>query len=458
MYGKKGVAVEEIKRPPMKGIKPIAIVVMLVFTMYVLYLPLTLNESSDTSMNQSQSSEAILFTVASNTPNYQVTKSDRTATLDPPYLVMEKNSDDMLWESLVYGTEYVTGVDFDESGKYSIVYGRSTTSGLLHLYDQQTGNLTYTHIEERGVITSASISDDGNYIIYGTDSYFEPDENCVVVLFSTETMDDYFTFETRGSTVSVDGEGGFRTTDISADGNFGFAGYWDYEGDDAGNVILFDMWDGKFLWENFGLGQVSSVTVSDDSMHLAAGTTDGHIHYWDLAPYAKLPKWSKYWSSNSTILHTAISDNGVGIAAGGGYANSSLPGIMAYYNVETNLGWQINTSAATPIQYVWTNDLGHVFGQNTDMHSFGYVTEDNGEPRKFYDNEWDWVSRIEYMDWKETNDNEAQANTKVNLEAPEITIMEELDQYTPLAVTVGVIGTGLLTGILIRRRRNRANA
>ena len=108
MYGKKGVAVEEIKRPPMKGIKPIAIVVVLVFAMYVLYLPLTLNESSGTSMNQSQSSEAILFTVASNTPNYQVTKSDRTATLDPPYLVMEKNSDDMLWESLVYGTEYVT--------------------------------------------------------------------------------------------------------------------------------------------------------------------------------------------------------------------------------------------------------------------------------------------------------------------------------------------------------------
>ena len=448
---------EAIKRPPMKGIKPIAVMVMLVFAMYVLYLPFSLNENLDSSTEQSQTAAPVVFTVASNTPNYQVTKSDRTATLDTPFVVMETNSDDKLWESPVYGTEYVTGVDFDESGKYSIVYGRSTTSGLLHIYEQDSGNLTYTHSEERGVITSASISDDGKYIIYGTDSYFEPDENCVIVLFSTETMEDYFTFETRGSTVSVEGEGGFRTTDISADGQFGFAGYWDLEEDEAGNVILFDMWDGKFLWENFGLGQVSSVTVSDDSMHLAAGTTDGHIHYWDLAPYAKLPKWSKHWSSNTTILHIAISDNGVGIAAGGGYANSSLPGIIAYYNVETDTGWQTNTSAATPIQYVWTNDLGHVFGQNTDMHAFGYVTEDNGQPRKFYDNEWDWISRIEYMDWKEANDNEAQANTKENLEAPEVNIIEELDQYTPLVVTGAVIGSGLTIGILIRRRRNRVN-
>jgi hypothetical protein len=338
------------------------------------------------------------------------------------------------------------------------VYGRSDTSGLLHLYDQESGNLTYTHIEERGIITSASISGDGKYIIYGTDSFFEPDENCVVVLFSTEAMDDYFTFETRGSTVSVEGEGGFRSTDISSDGHFGFAGYWDYEEDEDGNVILFDMWEGKFLWENFGLGQVSAVAVSDDSMHLAAGTTDGHIHYWDLAPYAKIPKWSKFWSSNTTILHTAISGNGVGIAAGGGYANSSLPGIIAYYNVETDQGWQTNTSTPTPIQYVWTNDLGHVFGENTERHSFGYVTEENGQPRKFYDNEWDWISRIEHMEWKERNDNEAQANTEASMSAPKFSIIEELNQYTPIVVTVAVIGSGILVGILIRRRRNRVNA
>ena len=236
-----------------------------------------------------------------------------------------------------------TAVDMDDAGSYTAVAGITQEGGRLWLFGSD-GTLMWTFTApNNGNITAARISDDGSRVAYGADS-----RNGTPCIFGAI---DVATGEERWNTIGKvfesstarNGLGAFRSVAISADGRYGAAGYWDFDEDDEGFIVMADFNLRYLMWLNGGVGEVTTVDITPDGAYLAAGTADGRVLFFNDATEVLAPVWINQWNlRNPAVMEVEISDNGQYIIAGGGDIDLiNATGQLSFYS----------TSASTPI---WT--------------------------------------------------------------------------------------------------------
>tara|TARA_Y100000310_G_scaffold171007_1_gene171150 strand:- start:169 stop:1500 length:1332 start_codon:yes stop_codon:yes gene_type:complete len=342
------------------------------------------------------------FTVVTYTSYPQMSKTSDTVFLDSPYLALDINNQIFEWGSRLNYIHVVHGVGMDAEGKYAMAYGGTDTEGVIIVVDQTNGSEVFRYEYPGGMITAATMSDDGSRIFFGADSQFLGG-NTILGAIDSASHEPFFIYETTKQTVASDGLGAFRSVAISADGRYAVAGYWDMEGDEDGEIFQFDLDRPALSWTTYWYDNISAVSVSDDGLTVVAGTPDGKLYFWNFAPFAMMPQWSAEWETNVSVLNIAVSGNGETVVASGGQLGGNFPGYAAVYDTATGeMEWDFTGTEREhdTIMQAAVSDNGQIVyleNMQGDIKAFT-------DGQIYYDNHWEWIKRAEYIHWKQEQD------------------------------------------------------
>ncbi len=262
-----------------------------------------------------------------------------------------------------------TAVDMDDSGDYLAVGGATDEGGRLTVFDQQGEVLLDFRPPMFGNITSARISDEGNRVMYGTDSNQGPCVFGAVNVDGTEQWDSIGkVFE---ATTNHDGLGGFRSVALSADGRYGVGGYWDYDDNGTGFVMMVDLKQKIVLWSNGVLGEITTVDITPNGDYVAAGTYNGQVMFFNDATNVLATAWVHDWGMiGDSVMEVEISDNGEYLVAGGGSIKwINATGVLAFYSTDNpQPNWMRKASGSQGLGLVISvaiSDSGHLASAST---------------------------------------------------------------------------------------------
>ena len=403
--------------------------------------------------------EELDITVATESTSFFSQVGSTVATLDSPYLVIQNTYNDVIWSDKLTGIDYVVGLDYDPTLQYIILYGSyKEEHGVVWVYTNDGVKHAYV-TDTTGVITSAAIHED--LLIYGTDSSFEPNNNSHLVFMNilTETViyDSQDDFDIQ--TTEIDGQGGWSSIDISTNGVYAAAAYWDLEGDHTSQTALYELSTQTpyLCWDPYPLhGSISEIVLSSDGTQMAAGTADGVVMFWDQAPYLITPIWKTQFAEGAYVSDIDISADGTSLLAGA-YNNDT--GYWGYWLT----GGFIETEHNEDDPYyapTWTKsfETGKIlsvdlyaeenvfYTRNADNNLIGYYIPDE---KVFYDDTWRYIRQSEWNEWKETHLEDAETAADNSNEGE--SVWRQPETYYPIILAVAILFTGYLVGQRTRR-------
>tara|TARA_Y100000310_G_C20652694_1_gene800312 strand:- start:41 stop:1363 length:1323 start_codon:yes stop_codon:yes gene_type:complete len=432
--------VSQIKRPKSSWQGKSKTVGLIAITLLAIYTPFVLNQNGSEMI---ESQEIILpIDAAPTITGFPITKGERVAHVTTPGITFRETNEKILWKLIPTGMEYIADIDFDTSGRFFVVGGNDGERGLLYIVRQDSGEVLYAHIDEAGPVVSVAISDDGNRVVYGTDSAYG--ETCQMAAIDTTDMSVFWTYDFARSAIEEEGLGAISDLSLSSDGRYAAAAYNDTDGDEYGEVALVDLDKPGKTWENVMIGDAQHVSLSDDGMVMAAASTN-EVWAWNMTPHAKLPNWDVMMDENITIHDMALSGDGQALVIGAGRDNATAPGFISFYSLVEEEEWQLEMPAGDIIM-VWLSEDGrYLYSENMNGKRFGH---DTVQQTKFYDSEWDWVQRAEFVVWKQEHMDEAVANAAT---APPPDPLIDYEPYIPV-FHFGLLLTGCIAFLYFTRR------
>jgi hypothetical protein len=383
------------------------------------------------------------------------------ATLDSPYLVIQNTYNDVIWSDKLTGIDYVVGLDYDPTLQYIILYGSyKEDHGVVWVYTNDGVKHAYV-TDTTGVITSAAIHED--LLIYGTDSSFEPNNNSHLVFMniSTETViyDSQDDFDIQ--TTEIDGQGGWSSIDISTNGVYAAAAYWDLEGDHKSQTALYELSTQTpyLCWDPYPLhGSISEIVLSSDGMNMAAGTAEGTVMFWHQAPYQISPQWFAQFAEGSEISDIDLSADGSKLVAAGGQSDNESIGYWGYWETEyeeeelfeedpyhpPTWSKRVETGKITSVELY--EDENVFYTRNADNNLLGYYIPDESV---FYDDTWRYIRQSEWNEWKETHLEDAETAADNSNEGE--SVWKQPETYYPIILTAAILFCGYLVGQRTRR-------
>jgi WD40 repeat protein/TolA-binding protein len=239
--------------------------------------------------------------------------------------------------------------NLDSLNDSSIVKSNQNDSSVSDQWSFETG----------GAVEPVAISDDGRYIVGGSDDFG-------VYLFESASSQKMWEYSARGQ---------IREVSISADGKYIVAGGIGSE------VILFNKDSDIPVWI-YDVGgpsdHIYTVSISANGEHIVAGSKNGKVYLFDKE--SNIPIWEYQTSGESGVWSVEISANGESIVAssrgfsGGVYLfgkNNSTP----VWSSSIGSVYSVSISANQEYIAAEANSVFYLYGRNSSVPLWNYTIE-----------------------------------------------------------------------------------